>query len=127
MKDLTDEFKLSVRSVPEVFEALGTMVHRLKAGRQIKFRDKKPTRAAVVNAALLYLASLPPEEWERALSTGLRRLEDVLTEGAAPAPAAAAEAPAARPAAPKRVRLKVEDVSPAPAPAKAAPRRKKGG
>lgn len=125
MKDLTDEFKLSVRSVPEVFEALGTMVHRLKAGRQIKFRDKKPTRAAVVNAALLYLASLPPEEWERALSTGLRQLEDVLApEGAAPA---APAAPAARPAAPKRVRLKVEDVSPAPAPAKAAPRRKKGG
>ena len=125
MKDLTDEFKLSVRSVAEVFAALGTMVHQLKANRRVRFRGKKPTRAAVVNAALLYLESLPPEQWERALDQGLRRLEGILeADEPAPAPASTSTTTSAPS---KRVSLKVEDVSPAPAPAKPAARRKKGG
>jgi hypothetical protein len=122
MKDLTDEFKLSVRSTPEVFEALGAMVHRLRAGRKLKFRDKKPTRAAVVNASLLYLFSLPPEEWERALGVGLSRLEAALQseETAAPAPEPT------KALVPKRVRRKVEDVSPPPK-TKPTAQRKRGG
>jgi len=109
MRDMTDEFKLSVRSIAEVFQALGGMVTRLAVTRRVRFRGKKPTRAAVVNAALLYLDSLPPEQWEQALSIGMRRLEQILasdpTEEVKPAPTEEASAP------PKRVTLDVEDVT----------------
>ena len=86
MRDLTDEFKLSVRSVAEVFAALNGMVTRLAVSRRLRFRGRKPTRAAVVSAALLYLESLPPEEWERALACGLSRLEAILGDDPADGP-----------------------------------------
>ena len=109
MRDMTDEFKLSVRSIAEVFQALGGMVTRLAVTRRVRFRGKKPTRAAVVNAALLYLDSLPQAEWEKALSIGMRRLEEMLAsdpmDEVPTAPAEEAGTP------PKRVTLEVEDVT----------------
>lgn len=114
MKDLTDEFKLSVRSAPEVFQALGSIVTRLAVTRRVRFRGKKPTRAAVVNAALLYLDSLAPADWERALADGMVRLERILEsdeiESTDPVQAEVASTPA-----PQRVEIEVQDVSPAPA------------
>lgn len=148
MRDLTDEFKLSARSTPEVFLLLGQMVDRLKADRRVRFRGKKPTRAALVNAALLYLDTLPQAEWEKALQVGLTRLERILAEDeptaatgteSAEAPAAAVAAPEAAPAPARRaaprqaatparaVDLTVADVSPEPAAAKPAGRRKRNG
>ncbi len=114
MRDLTDEFKLSVRSTPEVFQALTSIVTRLAVDRRVRFRGKKPTRAAVVNAAMLYLDSLAPADWERALSAGMAQLErilgseDITTE-------AAPQAEPGPPAIPQRVEMEVEDVSPSPA------------
>jgi len=114
MRDLTDEFKLSVRSAPEVFQALGSIVTRLTVTRRVRFRGKKPTRAAVVNAALLYLDSLAPVDWERALADGMVRLERILESDDIPAgdPAQTEVGP---PAAPQRVEMEVQDVSPPPA------------
>lgn len=114
MKDLTDEFKLSVRSAPEVFQALASIVTRLAVTRRVRFRGKKPTRAAVVNAALLYLDSLPPADWERALAAGMARLERFLESDDIPAETSA-HAETGPPAAPQRVEMEVEDVSPPPA------------
>jgi hypothetical protein len=109
MKDLTDEFKLSVRSTAEVFQALGGMVTRLAVTRRVRFRGKKPTRAAVVNAALLYLDSLSQEQWEQALSIGMRRLEQILESDTL---GEVTTAPAEEAAPSKRVTLEVEDVTP---------------
>jgi hypothetical protein len=130
MRDLTDEFKLSARSTPDVFVMLGRMVDRLKADRRVRFRGKKPTRAAVVNAALIYLDTLPPSQWEQAITIGFRRLEEILSEDDA-AGVTQAEPPAGIPelkvADSKRVGLTVEDVSPEAASEKPASRRKRRG
>ncbi len=132
MKDLTDEFKLSARSTADVFVLLGRMVDRLKADRRVRFRGKKPTRASVVNAALLYLDSLPPAQWEEALAVGFRRLEEILAEDSGtsaasvpdePAPAAATASKEVAGA--KRVGLTVEDVSGEAAPQKPAGHKRK--
>jgi len=123
MRDLTDEFKLSVRSIGEVIEALGAIVNRLAVTRRLRFRGKKPTRAAVVNAAVLYLESLAPPERERALAAGMERLERLLEVD--PTGGSNGEEAAAGPAPPKRVRLTVADAGPQ---ASGKPvRRKKGG
>ncbi len=122
MRDLSDEFKLSVRSTGEVFQALGAIVSRLAVDRRVRFRGKKPTRAAVVNAALLYLDSLPPEQWEQALAAGMRRLEELLESNGSTGPDGTE--PEAAP--PKRVELTVEDATPPPPSAKPV-RRVKGG
>ncbi len=122
MRDLSDEFKLSVRSIGEVFQALGAMVARLAIDRRVRFRGKKPTRAAVINAAILYLDSLAPEEWERALAAGMRRLEELLESNGSAGP----DGGAPEPAPPKRVELTVEDATPPPASARPV-RRVKGG
>ena len=119
MRDLTDDFKLCVRSIGEVTGALAVMVNRLAMARRTRFRGRKPTRAAVVNAALLYLDSLDPAERERALALGMARLEKLLEFD----PAAGADAPAPPP--PRRVELAVEDA--ATPPSRKAVRRKKGG
>jgi len=122
VRDLTDEFKLSVRSIGEVFQALNAMVSRLAVNRRVRFRGKKPTRAAAVNAALLYLDSLPPEQWEQALAAGMRRLEQLLEANGPTGP----DGTEPEPAPPKRVELTVEDATPPPASAKPV-RRVKGG
>lgn len=121
MRDLSDEFKLSVRSIPEVYRALGEIVSQLAVGRRVRFRGKKPTRAAVVNASLLYLDSLPAEEWERVLVIGLQRLEEILASNESPGPSQPVgpeppptPSPPKRVARPKRVQLDVSDVSPPP-------------
>lgn len=123
MRDLTDEFKLSVRSIGEVIEALGAIVNRLAVTRRIRFRGKKPTRAAVVNAAVLYLESLAPPERERALAAGMERLERLLEVD--PTVGSNGEGAAADPAPPRRVGLTVEDAGPPPS--GKSVRRKKGG
>jgi hypothetical protein len=79
MRDLTDEYKLSVRSAGEVFEAVTAMVSRFRTTGEVQFRGKL-TREALVNAVLLHLEALPHAEKVRVLRDGMRRLEAILND-----------------------------------------------
>lgn len=94
MRDLTDQFKLSVRSTGEIFEIVGAMVSRLRTTGDIRFRGKNVTREALVNAALLYLDQLPHEQKVAALDAGMKRLEGILWEAGDPPIESVPESPA---------------------------------
>jgi hypothetical protein len=82
MRELSDEFKLSVRSIFEVFEALSRVVTRLAGDRSIRFREKgkekRPTRAAVVSALILWFAEQPEGQQRAVLVRGMDRLNELL-------------------------------------------------
>ena len=78
MRELSDKFKLSARSVGEVLEAINSMVSRARTTGEPVYHGKNLTREALVNAVILYVDSLPPREKVRAIVEGVRRLELIL-------------------------------------------------
>lgn len=78
MRDLNDKFKLSVRSIGEVMEAVAKLVARYKTTQRVLWRGKTLTREALVNAAILHLEGLPQDQQEKALAAALSRLEKIL-------------------------------------------------
>lgn len=82
MRELSDEFKLSVRTIAEVFQGLTMLVARLATDRAIRFRErgreKRPTRAAIVSALILWLDAQPHAEQRRVISEGMARLNRLL-------------------------------------------------
>lgn len=90
MKELTDKFKLSVRSTGEVFEALNALYYRCRTTGEVQFRGKI-TREALVNAIILFVDSLSPEMKIQALKIGVDRLSEILDD--APASQAQAQLP----------------------------------
>jgi hypothetical protein len=97
MRELSDDFKLSFRSIPEVYEAFGAMVARTATDPTIRFagtktqREKKAHRAALLNALILHLAELPQAEQRRAIARGMDLLNATL-RGEPPPPIAPAGA-----------------------------------
>lgn len=92
MRELSDDFKLSYRSIAEVYESFGAMVARTATDPTIRFvgtkvqRNKKANRAAVLNAILLYLDEMPIEEQRRAIARGMARLNAMLLGEKEPEP-----------------------------------------
>jgi hypothetical protein len=83
MRDLSDDYKISVRGIEEVDEALGTLVARLKADRKIRYKrhtakPAKPGKAALVNALILWLNNQPVGEQKRIAMEGLASLDALL-------------------------------------------------
>lgn len=82
MRELSDEFKLSVRTIAEVFQGLTMLVARLASDRSIRFREKgkekRPTRAAIVSALILWLDAQSDADQRRIVADGMRRLNDLL-------------------------------------------------
>ncbi len=82
----------------------------MAVGRRLRFRGKRPTRAAVVNATLLFIESMSPAEQEKALSIGMSRMEEILAADLTPE-SIADRTPENPPTPPKRVDMDVDDVS----------------
>jgi hypothetical protein len=82
MRELSDEFKLSVRSIFEVFEGLSNLVTRLARDRSIRLREggkeKKPTRAAIVSALILWIAEQPEQQQMAIMAQAMDRLNALL-------------------------------------------------
>lgn len=83
-RELEDAYKLSVRSTPEVFEAFHSLVALVFRDRSVRFvgkaegKTKRPTRAAVLNALMLFFDLLPNAEKKRCLVIGMDRLNRLL-------------------------------------------------
>lgn len=83
MRDLNDDYKISVRGIEEVEQALGMLVARVKADRKIRYKTHtsqpaKPGKAAVVNALILYVDGLPPAQQKQIIAAGLAVLDRCL-------------------------------------------------
>lgn len=98
-RELSDKFKISVRSVGEVVEVFSAVVGRLRT-KEVTFQGKRVTREAVASALFLYLGKLSESDQERVLSIGLAELERILS----------GEDPAASPK-PKRIDATVVDAT----------------
>lgn len=84
MRDLSDDCKLSVRSIVEVYDVLADLELRVARDRSIRTRKgRRPSRAAIINALVLWLSALPDAEQARIVAEGMTRLNAIL---AAPAP-----------------------------------------
>jgi predicted DNA-binding transcriptional regulator YafY len=82
MRELSDEFKLSVRSIYEVFETLSNLVTRLAGDRSIRLREngkeKRPTRAAVVSALVVWLSEQTEAQQRAIVARGIASLNAML-------------------------------------------------
>jgi hypothetical protein len=85
MRELSDDFKLSYRSLPEVYEAFGSMVSRVASDPSIRFagktkkgRDKRAHRAAFINALLLWLDAQPRPRQKEVIREGMELLNALL-------------------------------------------------
>jgi hypothetical protein len=74
LRDLSDKHKLSVKSLGEIQEGLSALVMGLKQ-RGLSYQGKSITREQLVNAMLLYLFELPPEDREKMLAWGFVKLK----------------------------------------------------
>lgn len=96
MKDLSDDFKLSFRSTGEINEAFSGLVARAAKDATIRYRGKKPHRAAVLNALVMWVTSLPQSEQRAVLAQGMELLNDHLDNDDEAPPEEAAPAPKRR-------------------------------
>lgn len=86
-RELSYEDQKSIRSDAEVVLALEGMVSRLKADRRVRYRGRKVSLEAVVNAGWLMLADLPMERLVPLMVEWIGRLEALLDAGDARSPA----------------------------------------
>lgn len=89
-RGLSDEFKISARGTWETHEAINRMAGIASANRAKATWGRRPGKAPVINAVLLYVDRLPRDVQSRILEDGMRILK-ATAEGAAE-PDVAAEA-----------------------------------
>jgi hypothetical protein len=78
-RNLDDDFKLSYRSIAEVYEAFGRIEALVRGDKSIRFKGRvRPKGAAILNAIVLYVESLPPEQQRRAVGEGMARLNEYM-------------------------------------------------
>ena len=81
MKGLSDEYKLSYRSIAPVWEALNHLVSEVGTDKSIRYQRKhRPKQAAVMNALICWLEAQPPERRKEIVRIGMSRLNDYLSE-----------------------------------------------
>jgi hypothetical protein len=85
MRDLDRDQRISARSIPEIIGAMERALSRYGESRRVKFRSRKLSNEAFINAALLHVLELPAEEQERVLGAAIKRLEAILKGTAAEA------------------------------------------
>lgn len=92
MREFTKDDQIAVWSDAEVKLLLDLAVARLKASKRVRFRGKKVTQQAVVNAAFVRLGLMAQAELENFMLDCLPRLKEVL-ESEAPKTKARKTAP----------------------------------
>jgi hypothetical protein len=80
MRDLERQYRITARSIPEVIGPMEQALSRIGMSRSVTFRGRKLSNEAFINAALLHLLSLEPDEQEQILTDTLGRLESILDE-----------------------------------------------
>jgi hypothetical protein len=95
-RPLTNEYKLTARTLRVVWDAMVDVVRGFADEGRIKFRRRKVGNEAFINAAVWYLADQPRDRQEAILRTYLPRLEAYLIgEDAANPPPPAVDPPIA--------------------------------
>lgn len=117
------EHQLTFRCLLSVFGRFEGLLAQLRARGRLMYKGRRVTREGIVNALLLHVSDLPPDQAESFLGPLLGRVESALAgndPGAGPAASPAAVPP------PLGSEIDIRSATP---PASASPRvrRKKGG
>lgn len=78
MRDLERLSRITARSIPEVIGEMERAVSRYGESRRVEFRARKLSNEAFVNAALIHLLEMEPEDQGRVLTESLAHLEAIL-------------------------------------------------
>lgn len=76
-RSLSFDFKLSARTAPELYEAFNRLVLKLEA-EGVKFRGRKVSVEATLNAVLIDFFGKSDEERERLVRQNVPRFEQIL-------------------------------------------------
>lgn len=87
MPELSYENQIAIRSTAKAVLALDNLVSALRASGRVRFRGRKVTKEAVVNAVWLWLADQSVDDVEQCLLTYVPRLEAILSGDATTTPA----------------------------------------
>lgn len=85
MKDFSYDHQITIRSVGPLKKVFDNLVTDLKASANLRFRGNKMSREAFANAIWLYFGDMELGQIERLLEPYVRRVEEILGEGASPA------------------------------------------
>lgn len=84
MRDLTDDDKLSFRSLPEVVEWINGQAGKLRSDKAIRFRrqgkPKAPPRHAIATAVFLRVMAMSADDQRAFIAAGMDRLNALLSE-----------------------------------------------
>lgn len=99
MRDLGDEYKLSFRSIDEVYSAFRQVENHVVGDRAIRLEaggrpGRRPSRAAILNALILWLHARPVAQQRHVVAEGMERLNMILAFEGEPARAGPVEAAA---------------------------------
>lgn len=91
MRELMREHRITARSIPEVTGEMEAQISRYGGSRRVKFRGRKLSNEAFINAAILHVLRLPPEAQELAIAGAVAELESILSDAPGPEVRAAAK------------------------------------
>jgi hypothetical protein len=78
MKNFGYENQVAIRSTPAVVRELDRIVADMRASGRVRFKGRKITKEAVVNALILWVADQDQEAVEAVLAGPVARLEAIL-------------------------------------------------
>ncbi len=78
MSEPTFELRKQIKTTAVADSALGEVVSRLKGAKSIRWKGKRVTQEAVVNAAWLWLKEMPGDQLEEAMAQFVPRLEALM-------------------------------------------------
>lgn len=82
---LSDEFKISARGTPETHDAINRLLGIAAVSRARETWGRRPGKAPIINAVLLYVDRLPREVKSTIVEEGVRMLKDLKENREAPA------------------------------------------
>jgi hypothetical protein len=80
MAELSYDNQISTRSTPKVVQALDMLLAQLRGSGRVRFRSRRLSKEALVNAMCLMLADLDVAQVEALLAPHVARLEAILAE-----------------------------------------------
>ena len=83
-RDFSQEYRLTSRSLPEICEMVKHVVARIGMSKRIRFRGRRLTNEAFINAAALYLSEMDRDQQEAILMAYVARIEAMMSKPEVP-------------------------------------------
>jgi hypothetical protein len=80
MRDLDRQYRITARSIPEIIGPMERALSHFGESRSVLFRGRKLSNEAFINAAILGLIEMEPDQLEAVIAALIGRLEGILAE-----------------------------------------------